>query len=138
MAFSISSVLRTSAAIASAAPVWGAPSLRAEALDRASLIAAAAGSRCSRLRLTSVTFAPASARARATPPVIPVPPPVMKATRSLRIPSAKTDIIVVQTLVGDPEFLGIAPPAQRGIGRPLKTHPLTDYNLTAGNEGPRL
>ena len=49
-------------------------------LTRASLIAAAAGSRCSMLRLTSATLAPASARARATPPVMPVPPPVTNAT----------------------------------------------------------
>src|SRR5215510_3195483 len=39
------------------------------------------------LRLTRATFAPASARARATPPVMPVPPPVTNATRPLRIPS---------------------------------------------------
>src|ERR1043166_2341073 len=59
----------------------------------ASLIAVAAGSRLSMLRLTRETLAPASARARATPPVMPVPPPVTKATRSFNIPSAKIVII---------------------------------------------
>src|SRR5690348_12078260 len=54
-----------------------------------SLMYCAAGSRCSNLRLTSATRAPASANARATPPVIPVPPPVTNATRPRKTPSAK-------------------------------------------------
>src|SRR6266542_814256 len=105
IAFSTSSGFLTSATTAKALPklslVISEPSLTVGLLTlvrvRASLIAFAAGSRCSRLRLTSATFAPASANARATPPVIPVPPPVTNATRPLRIPSAKIVFVIKVT-----------------------------------------
>ena len=51
-----------------------------------------AGSRCSIFRLTSATRAPLSASARATPPVIPVPPPVTNATRPASNPSTNTSV----------------------------------------------
>ena len=98
IASSTSSGLRTSAATAKASPMVvfaaSAPSLIVGLLPRTSLMLAAAGSRFSMLRLTSTTFAPASAKARATPPVMPVPPPVTKATRSLRIPSVKIELFI--------------------------------------------
>src|SRR5262245_32560637 len=50
------------------------------------------------LRLTSATFAPASASARATPPVIPVPPPVTNATRSFKTPATKICSLMRQQL----------------------------------------
>src|SRR5215203_3384863 len=43
----------------------------------------------------SATAAPASANARATPPVMPVPPPVTNATRPFRTPSVKIVWLIV-------------------------------------------
>src|SRR5687767_2501553 len=50
------------------------------------------------LRLTSATLAPASASARATPPVIPVPPPVTSATCPVRMPGEKSELMMVGLL----------------------------------------
>ena len=56
----------------------------ASARTPAAAISSAAGSRCSRRRLTMATSQPYLARARAIPRQIPVPPPVTSATRPFR------------------------------------------------------